>query len=30
MPSFSPRDIATPLGSLIAGSIPRMPVMLGL
>jgi 8-oxo-dGTP pyrophosphatase MutT (NUDIX family) len=27
---FSPRDIATPLASLIAGVIPNTPVMLGL
>ncbi len=27
---FSPRDIATPLGALIAGDIPRTPAMLGL
>ena len=27
---FSPRDIATPLAALIAGELPRTPVMLGL
>lgn len=27
---FSPRDIATPLGALNAGDIPRTPAMLGL
>ena len=27
---FSPRDLATPLASLIAGEIPGTPVMLGL
>ena len=27
---FSPRDIATPLATLIAGDIPATPVMLGL
>jgi 8-oxo-dGTP pyrophosphatase MutT (NUDIX family) len=27
---FSPRDLATPLAALIAGDIPRTPVMLGL
>jgi len=27
---FSPRDLATPLGALIAGDVPRTPVALGL
>lgn len=27
---FSPRDLATPLGELIAGDVPATPVMLGL
>ena len=27
---FSPRDLASPLAALIAGDIPRTPVMLGL
>ena len=27
---FSPRDLVTPLATLIAGDIPRAPVMLGL